>query len=187
MTDFFRRQLVYYAQAHRDHVNGVMHIVGNPIIFIGVVMPLSIVPVKVFGLQTSLAPLLVIPALLLWMAWDLGLGLGIAVASIPLLWIASAIVASVSSAWMWGIAITLFVLGWAMQIVGHQVFEGRRPTALNNPVQSLIAPMYMLAKLYIALGFRRDLAAVLQAASDGMPGAAPVYPLEGGSDRSLAP
>jgi uncharacterized membrane protein YGL010W len=186
MRDYFRRQLSDYARAHRDHVNGVMHIVGNPIIFIGVVMPLSLVPVTVFGVHTSLAPLLVVPALLLWMAWDLGLGLGIALASVPLLWIASAIAASVSYASMWIIAVALFVLGWAMQIVGHQVFEGRRPTALNNPVQSLIAPMYMLAKLYIALGFRRDLAAVLRA-SDGLPGAAPLYPLESGADRSLAP
>jgi uncharacterized membrane protein YGL010W len=165
MKRFFRRELALYADAHRDRVNGVMHIVGNPIIFIGVVMPLCLVPVTLFGFQTSLAPLLVIPALLLWMSWDFGLGLGIAVAAVPLLWIAAAIAGNVSVFWIWIIAATLFVLGWALQIVGHQAFEGKRPTAINNPVQSLIAPMYMVAKLYIALGFRPDLAGLLQQSS----------------------
>jgi len=163
MKRFFRRELVVYTEAHADRTNGVMHMIGNPIIFIGVVMPLCLVPVTVFGVQTSLAPLLVVPALLMWMAWDFGLGLGIAVAAVPLLWIAAAIAQNVSVGWMWIVAVTLFVLGWVLQIVGHQVFEGKRPTAINNPVQSLIAPMYMVAKLYVALGFRPDLAAILQA------------------------
>ena len=188
MHRFFRRELAFYADAHADRVNGVMHIVGNPIIFIGVVLPLCLVPVSVFGFQTSLAPLLVVPALLMWMAWDFGLGLGIAVAAVPLLWIAATIAGNVSVAWMWIIALSLFVIGWALQIVGHQIFEGKRPTAINNPVQSLIAPMYMVAKLYVALGFRPDLAPILQGSSgsfatDKSPGS-PLYPIEGGADAS---
>jgi len=165
MNDYFQRQLVYYAEAHRDRVNGVMHVVGNPIIFIGVVLPLCLVPVSVFGVQTSLAPILVIPALLLWMRWDVTLGLAIVVAAIPLLFIAAAIAGSVSVVWVWVIAVALFVLGWALQIVGHQVFEGKRPTLLDNPVQMLISPMYIFARLFIALGFRSDLAAILRAST----------------------
>jgi uncharacterized membrane protein YGL010W len=185
MKRMFRRELASYAEAHRDRVNGVMHIIGNPIIFIGVVMPLGLVPVTLFGFRTSLAPLLVIPALLLWMAWDFGLGLGICVAAVPLLWIAAAIAGNVSIAWMWIIAATLFILGWALQIVGHQAFEGKRPTAINNPVQSLIAPMYMVAKLYVALGFRPDLAGILQRSSAPQtPLDSPLYPIKSGADVS---
>ncbi|MDE1973959.1 MAG: DUF962 domain-containing protein [Hyphomicrobiales bacterium] len=176
MKRMFRRELAVYADAHRDRLNGVMHIIGNPIIFVGVVMPLSLVPVTLFGFHTSLAPLLVIPALLMWMAWDFGLGLGIAVAAVPLLWIAAAIAGNVGVAWMWTIAATFFVLGWVLQIVGHQAFEGKRPTAINNPMQSLIAPMYMVAKLYAALGLRPDLAGILQQPSvpQTLPGGAEV-------------
>jgi uncharacterized membrane protein YGL010W len=162
MTDYFQRQLVHYAAAHRDHVNGVMHIIGNPIIFIGVVLPLCLLPITLFGVQTSLAPVLVIPALLLWTVWDVALGLAIVVAAIPLLLIAGLIASSVSIAWLWIIAVALFGVGWALQIVGHQVFEGKRPTLLDSPVQMLISPMYMFAKLFIALGLRPDLAAILQ-------------------------
>ena len=188
MTAYFQRQLVHYADGHGDPVNGVMHVIGNPIIFIGVVLPLCLVPVTLLGVHISLAPILVIPALLLWMSWDFGLGLGIAIAAVLLLWLATTIANNVSVVSMWIIAVTLFVLGWVLQIVGHQVFEGKRPTAINNPVQSLIAPMYMMAKLYVALGLRRDLAAILQRSSGSaalQPSPdAPLYPIDGGADRS---
>jgi uncharacterized membrane protein YGL010W len=188
MTGYFQRQLVDYTQGHGDRVNGVMHVIGNPIIFIGVVLPLCLVPVTLLGVDISVAPILVIPALLLWMSWDFGLGLGIAVAAVLLLWLATTIANNVTVVSMWIIAVTLFVLGWVLQIIGHQVFEGKRPTAINNPVQSLIAPMYMMAKLYVALGFRPDLAAILQrssgsAALQTSPDA-PLYPIEGGADTS---
>lgn len=188
MTGYFQRQLVDYAAGHGDRVNGVMHVVGNPIIFIGVVLPLCLVPVTVLGVHISLAPILVIPALLLWMSWDVGLGLGIAGAAVLLLWVATTIANNISVVSMWIIAVTLFVLGWLLQIVGHQVFEGKRPTAVNNPVQSLIAPMYMVAKLYVALGFRPDLAAILQrpsaSAASQNSSSTPLYPIEGRADTS---
>jgi uncharacterized membrane protein YGL010W len=49
-----------------------------------------------------------------------------------------------------------------LQIVGHQLFERKRPSLLDNPLHMLISPMYVFAKLFIALGFRPDLAAILQ-------------------------
>ena len=169
MTNYFHRQLGYYADAHRDRVNSVMHMIGNPILFVAVVLPLSLLPVSVLGVKISAAPLLAIPALILWMAWDIIIGLAIVVTSIPLLFAAGAIAIHFSILWVWVIAVALFVLGWALQIVGHQLFEGKRPTLLNNPVQMLISPMYMFAKLSVALGLRPDLAAVLQKLSQPTP------------------
>ena len=169
MANYFHRQLGYYADAHRDRVNSVMHMIGNPILFVAVVLPLSLLPVSVLGVEISAAPLLTIPALILWMAWDITIGLAIVVTSIPLLFAAGAIAIHVSILWVWVIAVGLFVLGWALQIVGHQLFEGKRPTLLNNPVQMLISPMYYFAKLFVALGLRPDLAAVLQKLSQQTP------------------
>jgi uncharacterized membrane protein YGL010W len=182
MTDYFQRQLAYYADAHRDQVNSVMHIIGNPLLFVAVVLPLCLLPLSVFGVQISVAPLLVIPALMLWTAWDVAIGLAIVVASIPLLFAAAAIAGCVSVLWVWIIAVGLFIVGWALQIIGHQVFEHKRPTLLDNPVQMLISPMYIFAKLFIALGFRPDLAAVLQKSSKQTPLGTPLYPVEGGAD-----
>ena len=133
MANYFHRQLGYYAEAHRNRVNSVMHMIGNPILFVAVVLPLSLLPVSVLGVKISAAPLLTIPALILWMAWDIIIGLAIVVTSIPLLFAAGAIAIHVSILWVWVIAVGLFVLGWALQIVGHQLFEGKRPTLLDNP------------------------------------------------------
>jgi uncharacterized membrane protein YGL010W len=187
MTDYFQRQLAYYADAHRDRVNSIMHMIGNPILFVAVVLPLCMLPVSVFGVQISAAPLLVIPALMLWTAWDVAIGLAIVVSSIPLLFAASAIASHVSVLWVWVIAVGLFVLGWALQIVGHQLFEGKRPTLLDNPVQMLISPMYIFAKLFTMLGLRPDLAAVLQKSSQQTPLGPPFWPVGGGSDVGKTP
>ena len=119
--------------------------------------------------QTSAAALLVIPALILWISWDIGLGLAIVAAAIPLLVIATIIANHVSVAAVWSITTLLTVIGWALQIVGHQFFEQRRPALLDNPIHMLISPMYLFAKLFVALGFRRDLAALLQKSSAQLP------------------
>jgi len=119
--------------------------------------------------QTSAAALLVIPALILWISWDIGLGLAIVAAAIPVLVIATIIANHVSVAAVWSITTLLTVIGWALQIVGHQFFEQRRPALLDNPIHMLISPMYLFAKLFVALGFRRDLAALLQKSSAQLP------------------
>ena len=43
--------------------------------------------------------------------------------------------------------------------------DWRQPALLDNPILMLISPMYLFAKLFVALGFRRDLAALLQKSS----------------------
>ena len=193
MTDYFQRQLAYYADAHRNGVNSVMHMIGNPILFVAVVLPFCLLPIDVLGIHTSAATVLLIPALILWTTWDVAIGLTIVVASVPLLLAAGAIASHVSVLWVWIIAVVLFVLGWALQIVGHQLFEGKRPTLLDNPVQMLISPMFIFAKLFIALGLRPDLAATLQKSSQQQKSfqqpsfGPPRYPVEGRVDAGRTP
>jgi uncharacterized membrane protein YGL010W len=52
-------------------------------------------------------------------------------------------------------------LGLAAQTIGHKVFEGREASLFTFPSHLLLGPMFVMAKLFIALGFRRDLAAIL--------------------------
>ena len=49
--------------------------------------------------------------------------------------------------------------------IGQQVGQLREPALLDNPIHMLISRMYLFAKLFVALGFRRDLAALLQKSS----------------------
>jgi uncharacterized membrane protein YGL010W len=58
----------------------------------------------------------------------------------------------------------LIIVGIGFQIVGHRVFEQRQPALVDNPSHLLLGPMFVTAKLFIALGLRRDLAAIIDAA-----------------------
>jgi uncharacterized membrane protein YGL010W len=53
-----------------------------------------------------------------------------------------------------------------VQIIGHQVFERRQPALLDNPPHLLMGPMFVVAKLFIALGFRSDLAVIIEQGSN---------------------
>jgi uncharacterized membrane protein YGL010W len=162
MTDFFRREIAAYADYHRDERNAATHIFGIPIIFVSVVLPLDLWTVAAFGVQTVAANLIVAAVLIVWIALDAGVGLSLVVAVIPLMLLAAAIAANAGTLTVWLIAVALFVVGWALQILGHARFEHRRPALLDNPVHLLIGPMFIMAKLLVALGLRRDLAAIIE-------------------------
>jgi uncharacterized membrane protein YGL010W len=42
------------------------------------------------------------------------------------------------------------------------VFERRQPALMDNPSHLLLGPMFVMTKLFIALGFRHDLAVVIE-------------------------
>ena len=51
----------------------------------------------------------------------------------------------------------LLAIGTACLVVGHALFERRRPALADNLFQAFIAPMYFVAKILVALGFRPGL------------------------------
>jgi uncharacterized membrane protein YGL010W len=170
MNGFFRRQLEIYAGYHRDERNCITHVFGIPIIFLAVALPLSLWPITLFGFPANWAVALAIPALIVWLALDFAIGLAISSAVVLLLLAAAAIASQVSFLTVWFIAAGLFIAGWALQIIGHARFEHRKPALLDNPMHMLIGPMFIMAKLFVALGFRDDLAPAMQSRhSDAFP------------------
>ena len=95
------------------------------------------------------------------------LGTAILGAAIVLLPTAASIVSHVTNVTMWSITAILIVIGVASQIIGHRVFEQRQPALVDNPTHLLLGPMFVMAKLFIALGFRRDLAVIIQGHPQG--------------------
>ena len=152
MSGLFRRQLANYVEYHRDPWNSLMHVFGILFLFLAAILPLSLVQVSAFGVDTSLAVILSLPVLIYWLLLDTALGIAI---------LAAAIVGSVGTTTMWSIFAALTILGVTAQIVGHRVFERRQPSLVDNPSHLLLGPMFVMAKLFIALGFRHDLAAII--------------------------
>ena len=175
MNSYFRRQLTDYVEYHRDPWNCAMHVFGIVFLFLGAVLPLSSWSVSAFGAQTSVATIAVVPVLIYWFLLDAALGTAILGAAVLLLSAAAMIVNYASSAGMWSITAVLIVIGVASQLVGHRVFERRQPALMDNPTHLLLGPMFVMAKLFIALGFRHDLAVVIQQVPQTAPRSSSLY------------
>jgi uncharacterized membrane protein YGL010W len=161
MGGYFQRQLADYVEYHRDPWNCAMHVVGILLLFTGAVLPLTLVKFPLFGVEVNLAVIMALPVLVYWLMLDAGIGIAILLAAIVLLSVATAIGNQVSTAMMWSIFGVLIAFGIVSQVVGHKVFEERQPSMVDHPTHFLLGPMFVMAKLFIALGFRRDLAAIL--------------------------
>ena len=100
----------------------------------------------------------------LFIGWLLDAALGAAIlgAAVALLSAAAFVVSHASTTMVWSITAVLIVAGIGFQVIGHRVFEQRQPALVDNPSHLLLGPMFVMAKLFIALGFRRDLAAIIQ-------------------------
>jgi uncharacterized membrane protein YGL010W len=144
-----------------------MHVFGIVFLFLAAVLPLSLWSITIFGIQTSAATIAVIPVLIYWFLLDFALGTAILGAAIVLLSAAAMIVSNVTTATIWSLTAVLIVVGVASQIVGHRVFEQRQPALVDNPTHLLLGPMFVMAKLFIVLGFRSDLAIIIQGHPQG--------------------
>ena len=144
-----------------------MHVFGIAFLFLAAVLPLSLWSITVFGFQTSAATIAVVPVLIYWFLLDFALGAAILGAAIVLVSAAAMIVSHVTIITMWSLTAFLIAIGVASQIIGHRVFEGRQPALVDNPTHLLLGPMFVMAKLFIALGFRRDLAIIIEGHPQG--------------------
>jgi uncharacterized membrane protein YGL010W len=90
--------------------------------------------------------------LVYYIVLDVPLGLAMLVVSAILLWIAHGI-ANLGAVAGWTWFAILFVGGWILQLVGH-VFEGRKPALADNLFQIFVAPIFLAAEVFFALGYK---------------------------------
>lgn len=164
MNSYFRRQLADYVEYHRDPWNCAMHVFGIVSLFLAAVLPLSAFSLQGFGVPANVAAVAVLPVLIYWLLLDALLGMAIVAVAGLLLGVALMIEGHSSVAGLWLITAVLIVTGVTFQVVGHRVFERRQPALVDNPTHLLLGPMFVMAKLFIALGFRPDLADIIRGA-----------------------
>ena len=146
------QQMAVYAAYHRNRWNRLTHFIGVPAIIFAILIPMSWVSL---GEDLSLAHLFLGAVLAYYFLLDVSLALATAVA-VGALFLAAKLAAGtgIASGWMWFGA--FFAGGWIFQLVGH-VFEGRRPALADNLFQIFIAPIFLVAEAFFALGLKRDL------------------------------
>ena len=149
-------QLSQYADYHRDGRNILTHFVGVPMILWAVVILLSR-PAWVLegsGLVLSPAVLAALAASVYYMLLDTRYGISLAVVLALMLATGAWLAQQTLSLWL-GTGIGLFVVGWIIQFVGHY-WEGRKPAFMDDIVGLLIGPLFVLAEMGFALGWRKE-------------------------------
>jgi uncharacterized membrane protein YGL010W len=136
-----------YGSYHRHPANKLCHYIGIPLIvftLVGLLWKLS------FALATAVA----LAALL----YDLRLSVRLTAPLAVFVVLSAALAPRLSSAVLWA----GFVSGWALQFVGHFVYEKKAPAFFENLRQLLVGPLWIIG----TLGERRE-------APAGAPGSAP--------------
>ncbi len=145
------QQMAVYAAYHRNRWNRLTHFIGVPAIVFAILIPMNWVPL---GDGVTLAHVFLGAVLAYYFLLDAPLAIATAVATCALYYAARlAAGTGFVSGWIWFGA--FFVGGWIFQLVGH-VFEGRKPALADNLFQIFIAPIFLVAELFFALGFKRD-------------------------------
>lgn len=163
------RSMAFYSAYHRHPKNRLTHYFGVPTIVFAIMLALSYVTVPLGGTTVSLALLLMAALAAYYVYLDALIGGTLALISIPLLMLADRLTAEPPAVTA-TIGLIAFFGGWAVQLLGHK-FEGNKPALTANLLQIFVAPLFLTAEAYFAIGIRKDVEAeVERLVADGVGG-----------------
>ena len=153
-------QMGFYAAYHQDRRNKATHFIGVPVIILSLFIPLAWLRVEVGGVPITAATVIAAALLVYYFMLDAVLGMAMLVVFALLGWAGDRIAAlGATQGWTW--FAVLFVGGWILQLVGH-VFEGRKPALADNLFQIFVAPIFLCAEIFFALGYKPRLCSEVQ-------------------------
>ena len=150
-------QMSVYAAYHQDGRNKATHFIGVPAIMLSLFIPLSWIRFEIGLGNITISAAMVFAAVVLayYFVLDVPLALAMFVVTSALVWGGQQIAAlGAVQGWIW--FVLLFVGGWILQLVGH-VFEGRKPALADNLFQIFVAPIFLAAEVFFALGYKPQL------------------------------
>lgn len=149
-------QMSVYLRYHRNPKNRLTHFVGVPLIMFSLFVLLDLARFELGGFSISAATVLAVVVLVYYFRLDAVLAAAMTLFVVVLLVGAHGIASEGIRPALVVFAAT-FVGGWALQLVGH-VFEGKKPALMDNFFQVLIAPIFLMAEVFFAFGYKRDVA-----------------------------
>ena len=154
------QQMGIYAAYHQDARNKASHFVGVPMIIFGLFVALGWARVEVGGVALTAAMLLAAVVLVWYFLLDVPLALAMLAINAALLVLADGVSRQpIGTGLVWFVA--FFGGGWVVQLVGH-LWEGRKPALVDNFFQIFVAPIFLAAEVFFALGYKPALHAAVQ-------------------------
>lgn len=153
--------LAQYAEYHRDERNIQTHLVGVPMIVFALGVLLSVPVFRLAGIELTPAwALFALAAAWYLTRGHLGAGIAVTLGIGMLMVLAHRVPTGSTLAWLaWGVG--CFVVGWAIQFVGHY-YEGRKPAFTDDLVGLLVGPMFVALELVARAGLLRDLSSEIE-------------------------
>ena len=148
-------QMSVYAAYHQDGRNKTTHFVGVPAIVLSLFIPLAWIRLEIGGVTLTAAMIFAAAVLIYYFVLDVPLAAAMLVLNAVLIFIGHKI-ADLGAAQGWAWFGVLFIGGWIVQLVGH-VFEGRKPALADNLFQIFVAPIFLVAEVFFALGYKPEL------------------------------
>jgi len=146
------RYLGNYAEDHRNDVNQRIHWICVPIILWTAIAMIWTIPVPpALGRPGFWAALASVAALAYYLRLSLALGLAMVASFAGLLAFTWWLHLQIGDRALLYSALTVFVLAWIAQFVGHHI-EGRRPSFLTDLTYLLIGPLWLMSKLFRRIG-----------------------------------
>ncbi|GAA0789064.1 MULTISPECIES: DUF962 domain-containing protein [Pseudomonadati] len=146
-------QLATYKSVHLNPKNIRTHFFGVPMIIWSAFLMLGTIRFELAGVEFSAAMVLMLLVLAYYFKLHVKLALGLTLFIIPVL-ITSEM--AVHSSQPFVLAISIFVVGWIIQFVGHK-YEKAKPAFMDDLNQLLIGPFFLMAELYFMLGWEKQL------------------------------
>ncbi len=153
--------LVGYASAHQHPVNIAVHLVGIPVIMLGIFIPMTWFNIELVGLKLNLAQITLIAMFIFYLTLDwifalVFLAFAVAIAELAFK------LGSYPQSTALIISAAAFFGGYAAQFIGHAI-EKSMPVLLKHPVQAnLAAPFFTIVEVFKLLGLREALFSSVQ-------------------------
>jgi uncharacterized membrane protein YGL010W len=129
-----------YSEYHRTPGNKQFHRLGIPLIVLSLLGMLARVTlVHTGGFRLDLGMLLLAASAIFYIALDWKLGTAMTAVT--------AVFYLAGRALPFWLDVTLFVLGWIFQFIGHAVYEKNRPAFARNLVHLMVGPLWILKGL----------------------------------------
>ena len=129
-----------YSECHRTAGNKLFHRLGIPLIVLSTLGMLAHVTIfRTRDFSADLGMIVLVASAIFYIALDWKLGTGMAVVTAAFYWIGRSLP-------LW-LNLTMFILGWIFQFVGHAVYEKNSPAFARNLVHLLVGPLWILKGL----------------------------------------